>query len=40
MSPTDADMTLSQRIESAMREAMLARDPRRARAFVKRFERL
>jgi len=29
MSPTDADMTLSQRIESAMRDAMRARDERR-----------
>jgi uncharacterized protein YqeY len=29
MSPTDADMTLSQRIESAMRDAMRARDDRR-----------
>jgi len=29
MPPTDADMTLSQRIESAMRDAMRARDERR-----------
>jgi len=29
MSPTDADVTLSQRIESAMRDAMRARDDRR-----------
>lgn len=29
MPPTDADMTLSQRIESAMRDAMRARDQRR-----------
>ena len=29
MSPTDADMTLSRRIESAMRDAMRARDERR-----------
>ena len=29
MPPTDAEMTLSQRIESAMRDAMRARDERR-----------
>src|SRR6185503_14185642 len=29
MPPTDADMTLSQRIESAMRDSMRARDERR-----------